>query len=74
MGKDSDILRLLESKKGTIVSHEEITRHVWPELLESNLAKQVIDEAIERIRAQIEDDPLDPLHLITIGDAGFLLI
>ena len=74
MGKDSDILRLLESKKGTIVSHEEITRHVWPELLESNLAKQVIDEAIERIRAQIEDDPLDPVHLITIRDAGFLLI
>ena len=74
LGKDSDLFRLLQSKTGSVVTREEIARLLWPELIEAGLADQVIDQSVERLRVHIEDDPLRPVHLITAGEIGFLLI
>ena len=73
VGRDADLLKLLESRRGTVVTREEIGAGLWPELVESGLADQVIDESIGRIRANIGDDPVDPARIISAGDAGFLL-
>ena len=73
-GKDSELLRLLESRKGTVVSRAEIASLLWPELLEDGLADQVIDQSIGRLRAHVEGDPLRPMHVITAGEIGFLLV
>ena len=73
-GKEVELLRFLDSRKGNVVSREEIARHVWPELPEGSQANKEIDETMELLRAQIEDDPLDPVHLISVGEFGFLLV
>ena len=73
-GKDAELLRLLEARRGVVVSREEIARHVWPELPEGSLANDVLDQSVERLRADIEEDPSKPVHLITVGEFGFLLV
>jgi len=74
LGKDSDLFRLLQSKTGSVVTREEMADRLWPELVEAGLAEQVIEQSIERLRANVEDDPADPVHLITAGELGYLLI
>lgn len=74
LGKDSDLFRLLQSKTGSVVTREEIADRLWPELIEAGLAEQVIEQSIERLRANVEDDPANPVHLITAGELGYLLI
>ena len=73
-GKVSDLFKLLVSKKATVVSREEIARHVWSELPLGSLANREIEEAVGRIRDSIEDDSIDPTHLIAVGEFGFLLV
>ena len=74
IGKDSDLFRLLQSRTGTVVSREEIGRLLWPELVEAGVADQVIEQCIGRLRANVEEDPEDPVHLITAGEFGYLLV
>ena len=73
-GKEADLLRFLESQKGTPVSREDIARSVWPELPTGSATNQVIDDAIEGVREHIEEDPESPAKLITVGEFGYLLI
>ena len=74
LGKDSDLFRLLQSKTGSVLTRDEIATRLWPELIEAGLADQVIDQSVERLRAHVEDDPANPVHLITAGEVGYLLI
>jgi pSer/pThr/pTyr-binding forkhead associated (FHA) protein len=71
--KDTELLRMFESKKGNVVSREEIARAVWPEMPGAN-ADQAIDASIENIRISIGDDMSSPNHLLTVGEFGFLLV
>ena len=73
-GKEGDLLRFLESKKGSAVSRDEIARFVWPELPAGSAVNVEIDKAIEAVRAEIEDAPRDPVRLITVGEFGYLLV
>ena len=73
-GKEAELLRFLESRRGTAVSGEEIARFVWPELPAGAAASQEIARAVELLRAEIEDDPSRPTHLITVGEFGYLLL
>ena len=72
--KDPNLLTLLESRRHTVVSRQEIIRHVWPELSGSSQVDYVIDQSVERLRTRIEYDPLNPVHLLTVGELGFLLL
>jgi hypothetical protein len=75
LGKlDAALMRHMESNKGTVVSRGDIARHVLTEIPEGRESNRIIDESIERIRASIGDDPLDPEDLVTVGEFGFLLM
>ena len=74
IGRDEELLKLLEDRKGNVVTREEIGMGLWPELMESGLADRVMDESIERIRAHVGDDPVRPAHIISAGNAGFLMV
>ena len=74
LGKDSDLFRLLQSKTGSVLTREEIATRLWPEMIEAGLADQVIEQSIQRLRAHVEDDPANPIHLTTAGEVGYLLI
>ena len=73
-GRTADLHRLLESRKGDVISREEIMRHVFGGLVNSSEANRTIDEAIDSVRVAIGDDPVDPQNLITVGEFGFLLV
>ena len=72
--KESELLKLLESRKHTAVGRDEIARHVWPELPLGSLTNQEIDKTVARLRSRIEDNPRAPTRLITAGEYGFLLV
>ena len=73
-GKEAELLRFLESKQGNPVGRDEIARAMWPELPPGTEANDEIERAIEQLRTQIEDDPSNPVHLLTVGEFGFILI
>ena len=72
--KDAELLGLLESRKGTIVTKEEITRYVWPEQGSGKVPDREILKAVGRLRAEIEEDPRQPAHLITVKGQRYVLL
>jgi pSer/pThr/pTyr-binding forkhead associated (FHA) protein len=72
--KEVMLHRFLEQNKGTAMSHDDIARAVWPDLPPGIDMASVIDEAVERLRQDIEVDPSNPKHLITVGEFGYLLV
>ena len=73
-GKDAGLLTLLRARKGSVVSRDDIQRHIWPELTDGATAGVVILQSIERLRAHVEDDPRSPQRLLTVGEFGYLLV
>lgn len=75
IGKESVLLSLLESRKLSAVSVDEICRYVWPELsLDSVIADGTLDRAFKGLRDHLKDDPKDPDHIITACEYGYLLV
>jgi hypothetical protein len=72
--KQIDLLRLLESRKGSVVSREDMHRSVWPKLPGGAQINQVIDDSIRQLRTSIEENIEKPIHLLTVGEFGFLLV
>jgi hypothetical protein len=74
-GKESVLIELLRSRKLSAVSVDEICRHVWPELsLDSVVDGGTLETAISRLRDHLDDNGDEPIHLITVGDFGYLLV
>ena len=73
--EETILLELLESRKGTAVSRQEIATQVWSEVAADKVAsKQLIDKSVLRLRAYMHDDPRRPKRLITAGDYGYVLV
>ena len=73
-GKEGLLLKHMDARRGTVVSREEIRRNIWPELPLGTAANQEIERAVEALRAEMEDEPSAPIHLITVGEFGYLLV
>jgi pSer/pThr/pTyr-binding forkhead associated (FHA) protein len=73
-GKDAKLLNLLGERKGSVVSRDDIQRHIWPELTDGARASVVIDQSIELLRAHLEDDPRSPQRLLTVGEFGYVFM
>ena len=74
-GKEAELFKYLESRTGVPVSREDVARYIWPELpLDHVLGNQEIEKSVALLRADLEDDPRNPVHLITVGEYGYLLI
>lgn len=72
--KDQQLLSHLQSNQGSPVSREDIARAVWPEAPTAADANREIDAAIERLRETLEDNPANPVHVITVGEFGYMYI
>ena len=72
--KESELLKLLESRKHTALGRDEIARQIWPDLTLGSLTNQEIDKTVARLRSRIEENPRAPVRLITAGEYGFLLV
>ncbi|MCB9681796.1 MAG: AraC family transcriptional regulator ligand-binding domain-containing protein [Alphaproteobacteria bacterium] len=69
--KERDILRYLADRPNEVVRHEDIEREVW------QLGRHVVSHApavaIRRLRQKLEDDPANPVNLVTVFGEGWRL-
>ncbi|MDX9714276.1 MAG: response regulator transcription factor [Dissulfurispiraceae bacterium] len=68
--KEYDLLCLLSSRRGSVISREEIKTELWRE---SNIYtwSRVIDVHIQHLRQKIEKNPSDPEYILTVSGVGY---
>ncbi|NWG20886.1 MAG: winged helix-turn-helix domain-containing protein [Chloroflexi bacterium] len=69
--KEFQLLELLYTHKGQVISKDEIARNVWDyEVYDYN----AIDALVYRLRQRIEADPGNPRYLVTVRGFGYKLV
>ena len=68
--KEYDLLCLLISSRGSVLSREEIKNHLWKESKIYSWSR-VIDVHIQHLRQKIEDNPSEPEYIITVLGIGY---
>jgi len=69
---EADLLRFLTEREGGIVSRKDILEQVWR--VHEDTDTRAIDNFIVRLRRYIEDDPQNPMHLLTVRGIGYRFI
>ncbi len=69
-GYQFDVLHVLASNAGRVMSRERLMDHLRGDSLEA--FDRSIDVHVSRIRAAIEDDPHHPRRIITVRGAGYV--
>jgi DNA-binding response OmpR family regulator len=67
--KEFQLLRLLVSRQGSVVTRDALLDEVWGQ--ESYPTTRTVDTHIANLRAKIEPDPKRPQHLITVHGVGY---
>jgi DNA-binding response OmpR family regulator len=66
---EAQLLRFLIQRKATVVPRKTILEEVWG--VHEDTDTRAIDNFIVRLRRQIEDDPTQPKHLLTVRGVGY---
>ena len=67
--KEFDLLALLMSHAGQVVTRERCIDRLW---WDQDLADtRTLDTHMKRLRRKIEPDPANPRHLVTVRGVGF---
>lgn len=69
--KMMDVLALLASRAGRVVSKDELSEAVWPDVF---VTESVITRAIAGLRRALEDDAREPRFIETIAKRGYRLV
>lgn len=67
--KEFGLLELLISREGDVVTRETILNEVWD--YDRFPTTRTIDTFIHNLRKKIEDDPANPVHLLTVPWSGY---
>ena len=70
--KELRLLRYFVENHGRVISRNELLSEVWD--LSGNLQTRAVDQFIARLRKIIEPDTANPVHLLTIRDAGYRFV
>jgi len=70
--KEFDILRLLVSRRGSVVTREELLNEVWG--LESYPVTRTVDNHIAGLRAKLEPNPARPAYIQTVHGVGYKFV
>ena len=68
-----ELLIFLVERRGTLVTREEIIRHLWIEPASIDVV-QGVNAAMKRVRACLNDDPSNPRFIETIVGKGYRFI
>lgn len=69
--REFDLLAYLLDANGRIVTRQTMMRRVWR--YSAGVASRTVDQHIARLRMKIEEDPLHPVHLLTVRKSGYRL-
>ena len=70
--KELRLLRYFVDHPGRVIARRELLSEVWE--LEGNVQTRAVDNFIARLRKIIEPEPADPIHLLTVRDAGYRFV
>ena len=66
------LLRYFAENVGRVISRHELLRSVWG--ITGDLQTRAPDQFIRRLRKAFEPDPKQPIHFLTIRDAGYRFV
>ena len=67
--KEFQILRLLASREGEVVTRDELLNQIWG--YDNYPTTRTVDNHVAGLRAKLESDPADPRHLRTVHGVGY---
>jgi DNA-binding response OmpR family regulator len=70
--KEFDILRLLASRGGEVVTRDELLNEVWG--YESYPVSRTVDNHMVTLRAKLENDPAHPQYIRTVRGVGYCFV
>jgi DNA-binding response OmpR family regulator len=70
--KEFQVLRLLASRAGEVVTRDELLNDVWG--YENYPTTRTVDNHIASLRNKLEDNPADPRHLRTVHGVGYKFV
>jgi DNA-binding response OmpR family regulator len=69
--KEFGLLRCLASRAGEVVTRDELLNEVWG--IDCYPTTRTVDNHVSMVRAKIEDNPSEPIFLITVHAVGYKL-
>ena len=69
--KVADLLALLADRAGTVVSRDEITASLWPDVV---VGDDALPRCVSKLRKAFGDDPKQPRYVETVPKRGYRLI
>jgi two-component system, OmpR family, alkaline phosphatase synthesis response regulator PhoP len=70
--KEFEILQLLASRRGNVVTREELLNEVWG--MESFPVTRTVDNHIAGLRAKLEPNPAEPVYIQTVYGVGYKFV
>lgn len=70
--KEFEVLRFLIEHEDRVVSRQQLLNEVWG--YERFPSTRTVDNFILSLRKKIEDDPANPIHILTIHTAGYKFV
>jgi len=70
--KEFDLLVALLDRKGAVASRQELLKEVWGYGY-TEINTRTVDVHLSELRRKLEDDPSEPVHLLTVRKAGYRL-
>ena len=70
--KQLKLLHYFASNPDRVISRSELLSEVWE--ISGNLQTRAVDQTVAQLRKVIEPDSANPVHLLTIRDAGYRFI
>ena len=67
--REFELLRVLASRRGRVLSRTDLLRRVWGE--DEFIDHGTVDVHIRRLREKIEADPANPSRIITVRGLGY---
>ncbi len=71
-GMEFNLLELLVSRSGEVFSRSEILQQVWGYTSDWQVDSRVVDVHISRLRAKLEDEPMNPKLILTARGTGYV--
>jgi len=70
--KEFDLLLALLERNGAVASRQELLKEVWG-YENAEINTRTVDVHLSELRRKLEEDPSEPLHLLTVRKAGYRL-
>ena len=67
--KEFDLLIALMDRAGTVVGRGDLLRAVWA--YQHDVSTRTVDIHVSELRAKLEPNPAQPVHIITVRKAGY---